>query len=52
MSLVDRKIKRDLSDKIAAFGVRIPVEDLGRFQTVGDAIDYIQRAMVAASVPQ
>ena len=30
------------------FGIRIPDEELERFQTVGDAIDYIQRAMVAA----
>ena len=34
------------------FGIRIPDEELERFQTVGDAIDYIQRAMVAASAPQ
>ena len=31
-----------------AFGIRIPDEELEHFQTVGDAIDYIQRAMVAA----
>ena len=34
------------------FGIRISPEQLERFQTVADAIDYIQRAMVAASVPQ
>jgi acyl carrier protein len=27
-----------------AFGVRIPDEDLERLATVGDAVDYIQRA--------
>lgn len=27
-----------------AFGVRIPDEDLERFGTVGDAVDYIERA--------
>lgn len=26
------------------FGIRIPDESLGRFQTVGDAVDYIRRA--------
>ena len=31
-----------------AFGVPLPDEDLERFQTVGDAIDYVRRAMVAA----
>ena len=31
-----------------AFGIRIPDEELEHFQTVGDVIDYIQRAMVAA----
>jgi acyl carrier protein len=30
-----------------AFGIRIPDEELERFQTVGDAIDYVQRAMAA-----
>ena len=34
------------------FGIRISPEQLERFQTVADAIDYIQRAMVAASVLQ
>lgn len=27
-----------------AFGIRLPDEDLERFRTVGDAVDYIQRA--------
>ena len=31
-----------------AFGVPVPDEDLERFQTVGDIIDYVQGAMVAA----
>ena len=31
-----------------AFGVRIPDEDLERFETVGDAVDSIQRAGAAA----
>ena len=30
------------------FGIRIPDEELERFQTVGNVIDYIQGAMVAA----
>ena len=31
-----------------AFGVPLPDEDVERFQTVGDVIDYVQRARVAA----
>jgi acyl carrier protein len=31
-----------------ALGVPLPDEDLERFQTVGDVIDYVQRAKVAA----
>ena len=31
-----------------AFGILIPDEDLERFQTVGDVVDHIQRARVAA----
>ena len=31
-----------------ALGVPLPDEDLERFQTVGDIIDYVQRAKVAA----
>jgi acyl carrier protein len=31
-----------------AFGILIPDEDLERFQTVSDAIDYIQRSKVVA----
>ena len=31
-----------------AFGVPLPDEDLERFQTVGDVIDYVRRARVAA----
>ncbi|MFL5337976.1 MAG: hypothetical protein ACJ8H8_33605 [Geminicoccaceae bacterium] len=31
-----------------AFGVPLPDEDLERFQSVGDVIDYVQRAKVAA----
>jgi acyl carrier protein len=31
-----------------ALGVPLPDEDLECFQTVGDAIDYVQRAKVAA----
>jgi len=31
-----------------AFGIRIPDEDLERFQAVGDVLDYIRRADVAA----
>jgi acyl carrier protein len=31
-----------------AFGIRILDEDLERFQVVGDALDYIWRAKVAA----
>jgi acyl carrier protein len=31
-----------------AFGVPVPDEDLERFQTVRDIIDYVQGAMVAA----
>ena len=31
-----------------AFGILIPDEDLERFQTVGDVIDYIQRSKVVA----
>ena len=31
-----------------AFGVPLPDEDLECFQTVGDVIDYVQRARVAA----
>ena len=27
-----------------AFGIRIPDEELERFRTVGDAVDYIRRA--------
>jgi acyl carrier protein len=30
------------------FGIRIPDEDLERFQAVGDALDYIRRARIAA----
>jgi acyl carrier protein len=30
------------------FGIRIPDEDLKRFQEVGDVLDYIRRAKVAA----
>jgi acyl carrier protein len=30
------------------FGIRIPNEDLERFQAVGDVLDYIRRAKVAA----
>ena len=30
------------------FGIRIPDEDLERFQVVGDALDYIRRVRVAA----
>ena len=55
----DKRLREDLgidslslSDVAVAaedtFGIRIPDEELERFQTVGDAIDYIQRAMVAA----
>ena len=31
-----------------AFGVALPDEDLERFQTVGDVIDYVRRTRVAA----
>ena len=31
-----------------AFGVPLPDEDPERFQTVGDVIDYVRRARVAA----
>ena len=31
-----------------ALGVPLPDEDLERFQTVGDVIDYVRRARVAA----
>ena len=31
-----------------ALSVPLPDEDLERFQTVGDVIDYVQRAKVAA----
>ena len=31
-----------------AFGVPLPDEDLERFQTVEDVIDYVRRAKVAA----
>jgi acyl carrier protein len=31
-----------------ALGVPLPDEDLERFQTVGDVIDYVRRAKVAA----
>jgi acyl carrier protein len=31
-----------------ALGVSLPDEDLERFQTVGDVIDYVRRANVAA----
>lgn len=30
-----------------AFGVLLPDEDVERFETVGDAVDYIQQARVA-----
>ena len=30
------------------FGIRIPDEDLECFQVVGDALDYIRRAKIAA----
>lgn len=31
-----------------AFGIQIPDEDVERFRTVGDAVDYIRRAAPAA----
>lgn len=31
-----------------AFDIRIPDEDLERFQAVGDVLDYFRRARVAA----
>ena len=31
-----------------AFGVPIPDDNIERFETVGDAVDYIQQARVAA----
>lgn len=31
-----------------AFGIRIPDEDVEGFETVGDVVDYIQRARVTA----
>lgn len=30
-----------------AFGIRLPDEDIERFRTVGDALDYIERARPA-----
>lgn len=30
-----------------AFGIRLPDEDIERFRTVGDAVDYIERARPA-----
>jgi acyl carrier protein len=55
----DRRLREDLGlDSLSlidvavaaedAFGIRIPDEDLECFQVVGDALDYIRRANVAA----
>ena len=55
----DRRLREDLGvDSLTlievavaaedAFGVPLPDEDLERFQTVEDVIDYVRRAKVAA----
>jgi acyl carrier protein len=55
---VDKRLREDLGiDSLSLidvavaaedrFGIRIPDENLGRFQTVGDAVDYIRRARLA-----
>jgi acyl carrier protein len=55
----DKRLKEDLGvDSLSlidvavaaedTFGIRIPDDDLERFQTVGDAVGYIRYARVAA----
>lgn len=34
-----------------AFNIRIPDEDLERFQTITDAVEYIRRATAVAGIP-
>lgn len=43
LSLIDVAVAAE-----AAFGVELADEDLERFQTVGDIIDYVQRTKLAA----
>ena len=55
----DRRLRKDLGlDSLSMidfavaaedeFGVRIPDEELERFETVGDVVDYVRRARVPA----
>jgi acyl carrier protein len=56
--IADKRLREDLGiDSLSlidlavaaedTFGIRIPDEDLERFRTVGDAVDYIRRGRLA-----